>query len=61
MIRIALLLAAIASPVRAHVHTVNFDFVCTAGDALPGLTLLPLLLLTGIGVARALARHRKDR
>jgi hypothetical protein len=29
MKRIALLLAAIASPVRAHVHAVNFDFVCT--------------------------------
>ena len=32
MKRIALLLAAIASPVRAHVHAVNFDF----GKALDG-------------------------
>jgi hypothetical protein len=61
MKRIALLLATIASPVRAHVHAVNFDFVCTTDETLPGLTLLPLLLLAGIGVARAVARHRKDR
>ena len=61
MRRLALLLAAIASPAWAHVHAVNFDFVCTTDESLPGLTLLPLLLLAGIGVARAVARHRKDR
>ena len=61
MRRLALLLAAIASPAWAHVHAVNFDFVCTTDETLPGLTLLPLLLLAGIGVARAVARHRKDR
>ena len=61
MRRLALLLAAIASPAWAHVHAVNFDFVCTTDETLPGLTLLPFLLLAGIGVARAVARHRKDR
>ena len=61
MRRLALLLAAIASPAWAHVHAVNFDFVCTTDESLPGLTLLPFLLLAGIGVARAVARHRKDR
>ena len=61
MKRLAVLLAAIADPVWAHVHSVNFDFVCTADDSIPGLTLLPFLLLAGIGVARAIARHHKDR
>jgi len=58
---LTLLLFAITSPARAHVHAVNFDFVCTTDNAVPGLTLLPFLLLAGIGVARAVARHRKDR
>jgi hypothetical protein len=57
----AFLLAALATPAWAHVHAVNFDFVCTTDETLPGLTLLPFLLLAGIGVARAIARHRKDR
>jgi len=58
---LALLPAALASPAWAHVHAVNFDFVCTTDDTLPGLVLLPFLLLAGIGVARAVARHRRDR
>ena len=61
MKRLAFLLATIASPAWAHVHAVNFDFVCTTSDTVPGLTLLPFLLLAGIGAARAVARHRKDR
>ena len=61
MKHLALLLAAVASPAWAHVHAVNFDFVCTTADTLPGLVLLPFLLLAGIGVARAVARHRRDR
>lgn len=61
MKRLALLLAATATPAMSHVHSVNVDFVCTTGETLPGLTLLPFLLLAGIGVARAVARHRKDR
>ena len=60
MKRLACLLAALANPAWAHVHAVNFDFVCTADESLPGLTLLPLLLLAGIGIARAVARHRQD-
>jgi hypothetical protein len=40
---------------------VNFDFVCTTDDSIPGLTLLPFLLLAGIGIARAVARHHRDR
>lgn len=57
----ALLLATLAGPTRAHVHSVNFDFFCTTNETLPGLTLLPFLLLAGIGIARAVARHRRDR
>jgi hypothetical protein len=58
---LALLLAMLATPAWAHVHALNFDFVCTTDDSLPGLTLLPFLLLAGIGITRAVARHRKDR
>ncbi len=61
MKHLTFLLFAIASPARAHVHSLNFDFVCTTDDSIPGLTLLPLLLLAGIGVARAVARHHRDR
>ena len=61
MKRLAPLFAAIASPAWAHVHAVNFDFICTTNNTVPGLTLLPFLLLAGIGIARAVARHRKDR
>ena len=61
MKRLAYLLAMLATPAWAHVHAVNFEFVCTSDESVPGLTLMPFLLLAGIGVARAVARHRKDR
>ena len=61
MRRLAFLLVTLATPAWAHVHSVNFDFFCTTNETLPGLTLLPFLLLAGIGIARAVARHRRDR
>lgn len=61
MKRLAILLATLATPAWAHVHAVNFDFVCSSADSVPGLTLLPFLLLAGVGVVRAVARHRRDR
>lgn len=61
MRRLAFLLAMLTTPAWAHVHAINFDFVCTTDETLPGLTLLPFLLLAGIGIARAIARYRRDR
>ena len=61
MRRLAFLLVTLATPAWAHVHSVNFDFFCTTNETMPGLTLLPFLLLAGIGIARAIARHRRDR
>ena len=60
MKRLTVLLATLATPAWAHVHAVNFDFVCTTDETLPGLTLLPLLLLVGVGIVRAVLRHRKN-
>ena len=61
MKHLAFLFSSLATPAWAHVHAVNFDFVCTTDEPLPGLTLLPFFLLAGVGVARAVSRHRKDR
>ena len=60
MKRLLLLLATLATPAWAHVHAVNFDFVCTSDNSIPGLTLLPLLLLVGVGIVRAIHKHRKS-
>ena len=60
MKRLLLLLATLAAPAWAHVHAVNFDFVCTSDNSIPGLTLLPLLLLVGVGIVRAIHKHRKN-
>ncbi len=60
MKRLLLLLATLATPALAHVHAVNFDFVCTSDNSIPGLTLLPLLLLVGVGIVRAIHKHRKS-
>ncbi|MDA8257603.1 MAG: hypothetical protein M0Z99_18570 [Betaproteobacteria bacterium] len=61
MKRLAPLLAMLTTPAWAHVHAVNFDFVCSTDETLPGLTLLPFLLLAGLGIARGIQRHNKDR
>jgi hypothetical protein len=37
------------------------DIVCTSGDVVPGLALLPFLALVGVGIVRAVIRHRRDR
>lgn len=55
------LFAAAAAPAWAHQHPVFIDVVCTTSDAVPGLVLLPFLVLAGAGIVRAVARHRKDR
>ena len=60
MTRLPFLLGLLATPAWAHVHAVNFDFVCTTDETLPGLTLLPFLLLAGIGVARAMSMARAE-
>ena len=60
MKRLLLLLATLATPAWAHVHAVNFDFVCTSDNSIPGLTLLPLLLRVGVGLVRAIHKHRKN-
>ena len=61
MRQLSFLLAALATPAWAHQHQINFDIVCSSSDSIPGLTLLPFLLLAAAGVVRAVARHRKDR
>ena len=55
------LLAAMAAPAAAHHAPLHLDPVCTSSDAVPGLVLLPFLLLAGVGIVRAVRRHRKDR
>ncbi len=54
------LFAVTSAPTFAHVHKVDMDIICTTTDAPPGLTLLPLLLLAGIGIVRAVLKQRKD-
>lgn len=61
MTRLLPLLATLATPALAHQHPINLDIVCGTSDSVPGLVLLPFLLLAGIGVVRAIARHRRDR
>lgn len=61
MKRLACLLAALATPAWAHQHPINVDIYCVTSDTPTGLALLPFLLLVGVGIARAVARHRKDR
>jgi hypothetical protein len=55
------MLAASAVPAWAHHSPIHFDIVCTSSDVVPGIALLPLLLLAGVGIVRAVIRHRKDR
>jgi hypothetical protein len=61
MKHLSLLLAALVTPALAHQHPISFDIVCSTSDSVPGLVLLPFLLLAGIGIARAVARYRRDR
>jgi hypothetical protein len=55
------MLAASAAPAWAHHSPIHFDIVCTRGDGVPGIALLPFLLLVAVGIVRAVVRHRKDR
>lgn len=61
MRRLLLMLGASAAPAWAHHSPIHFDIVCTSGDVIPGLALLPFLLLVGVGIVRAVIRHRRDR
>ena len=56
----AIMLVGAAAPALAHVHNIGMDIICTTTDAPPGLSLLPLLLLVGIGIVRAVLKQRKD-
>jgi hypothetical protein len=56
-----LLFILLASPAWAHHSPIPMDIVCTSGDVIPGLALLPFLALVGAGIVRAVIRHRKDR
>lgn len=65
MKKLLFLFSAVAAPALAHHSPLHLDplqlAICTSSDAVPGLVLLPFLLLAGIGVVRAVRRHRKDR
>jgi hypothetical protein len=56
-----LMIGVSAAPAWAHHSPLHFDIVCTSGDVVPGLALLPFLLLAAVGILRAVIRHRKDR
>jgi hypothetical protein len=55
------MLSAWAAPAWAHHSPIHFDIVCSSGDTVPGIALLPFILLVGVGIVRAVIRHRKDR
>ncbi len=61
MRRVFLGFATMAAPALAHHGPIYPDIVCTTSDAVPGIVLLPFLLLAAVGVVRAVVRHRKDR
>jgi hypothetical protein len=61
MRRLLVMLGASAAPAWAHHSPIHLDIVCTSGDVIPGLALLPFLLLVGVGIVRAVIRHRRDR
>lgn len=56
-----LVLVLLASQAWAHHSTIHLDIVCISGDVIPGLALLPFLVLVGVGIVRAVVRHRRDR
>jgi hypothetical protein len=58
---LTLLAMLMALPAWAHHSTIHMDIVCSSGDVIPGLAPLPFLVLVGVGIVRAVIRHRKDR
>lgn len=58
---VLVMLGASAAPAWAHHSPIHFDIVCSSGDSIPGLALLPFLVLVVVGLVRGVTRHRKDR
>lgn len=65
MKKILVLFSAVAAPALARHSPLHLDplqlAICTSSDTEPGLVLLPFVLLAGVGIVRAIRRHRKDR
>jgi len=48
---------AFQAPAWGHHSLVHVDVICTDGGSVPGLVLLPFVVLAAVGIVRAVARH----
>lgn len=60
---LALGLAAMAlqAPAWGHHSPVHISVDFTGIESVPGLALIPFVVLAAVGIVRAVVRHRKDR